>query len=190
MADWSGVVNQVKECRLCADTLTPNPLVQGSSLSKILIIGQAPGKLAHQHNLLFSDPSGKRLRQWLNVTEQQFYNQDLFAILPMALCFPGDGNQGDIAPPQKCAKTWHATLLKQIPNIKFTIYLGSYAQQYYLPEYSNLTDAVFSHTSKTACVMPHPSPRNRFWLAKNKEFETKTLPRIRQRLQELINSNS
>ncbi|NVK25277.1 MAG: uracil-DNA glycosylase family protein [Gammaproteobacteria bacterium] len=183
-------LENVSACQLCANKLPlpPNPIVQIHSQAQILIIGQAPGLQTHQRNLPFKDQSGDRLRDWLGVNEQQFYNPELFAIMPMAFCYPGKAKSGsgDAPPPKICQQTWHNTLRTNMTNIKLTILIGSYAAKAYVENYHSLNVAIIQSDITNTVVLPHPSPRNNIWLKKNDWFETKTLPKVRQRLSEIL----
>jgi len=190
--DFSQLIRQIRRCTICQAqfTHTPRPIVQLNPNAKVLLIGQAPGKLAHDHGLPFSDPSGERLRLWLGIGETEFYDENCLAIMPMAFCFPGKqaSGSGDKAPPKICAKTWHQTILSHLPNVELTLLVGRYAAQYYLEEFSDLTSLVATQSieENKVLLLPHPSPRNNIWLKKNNWFERKTLPKIRQRLKNLL----
>lgn len=194
MDNVNQLINKIKQCTLCSADLPfkPNPVIQISPFAKILIIGQAPGLLAHQISTPFKDKSGERLRLWLGVSEQQFYDETQFAIMPMAFCYPGKNkqNSGDAPPPKICQQTWHQLLLKQLTQVRLTIVIGQYAAKQYVDEFSNLTNAIEKNTetNKDMVLLPHPSGRNNIWLAKNKWFETKTLPIIRQRIKDILSN--
>lgn len=134
------LLTKINACTLCqADLpLAPKPILQASSQARILIAGQAPGVKTHHKGIPFDDASGERLRAWLNVTREQFYDPALFAIVPMGFCFPGTierngKKQGDKPPRPKCAATWHAKLLALMPQIELVLVLGQYAIDYHLP---------------------------------------------------------
>lgn len=191
MQTFSELVRQIKHCQICKDELPypPTPVFQLSPQAKILLIGQAPGKKVQLSGIPFNDPSGDRLRQWLNVSKQQFYDPQLFAILPMGLCYPGTGKSGDLAPRPICAKTWHKDVTSFLENIELTILIGKYAQDYYLPTKASLTEQV-KHWRKSwpsVLPLPHPSPRNNIWLKKNPWFEQEILPQLATRVTQLIN---
>ncbi|QFU22005.1 uracil-DNA glycosylase family protein [Shewanella eurypsychrophilus] len=196
---------QILACHLCqADLPLPaKPIVQLSQHSKILIAGQAPGIKAHEKGLPFHDASGKRLRDWLGVTEEQFYDDRLFAILPMGFCFPGtiirNGKKsGDKPPMAQCAKTWRASVLKELNHVELTIILGQYAIDYHLthaqaktnaqPKKLSVTDAVMNWQEywPENIVLPHPSPRNNIWIKRHPQFETDILPVLKQRVSEIL----
>ncbi|GHB68870.1 IclR family transcriptional regulator [Psychrosphaera saromensis] len=192
MTELELLIQQIKKCNICASDLpfAPNPIIQLCQNAKILIIGQAPGKVAHNISKPFLDKSGERLRMWLDVTNEQFYNKDNFAIMPMAFCFPGKNNtnSGDKAPPSICQQTWHNKIREQLGKVELTLLVGQYAAKQYLTEFSNLTNAIKNNEvhKGEVIVLPHPSPRNNIWLSKNKWFETKTLPILRQRIKDIL----
>jgi uracil-DNA glycosylase len=163
--------------------LGSNPIVQSSSTSKLLIIGQAPGIKVHQTSIPWNDPSGDRLRAWLQIGKEEFYDPQKIAIVPMGLCYPGKGKSGDLPPRPECAPLWHQQLLEQMPNVGMTLLIGQYAQSYYLTERSGtLTETVrnWRQWAPSRIPMPHPSPRNSLWLKRNPWFEEQVVPYIRE----------
>lgn len=180
MKGHDALVTKAKNCTLCAPHLPhkPNPIFSTSPSTKILIVGQAPGLKAHECNTAFNDPSGDRLREWLSVSKETFYNPRLISVLPMGFCFPGYKNRADAPPRKECAPTWHDAFLTYLKP-KVTLYVGRYSQQYYLPHYKTLTEAVGASTN-THFVLPHPSGRNNRWLAKNPWFELTILPKLKR----------
>ncbi len=146
-----------------------------------MIIGQAPGTRVHASGIPWNDPSGDRLRKWLNVDRDTFYDDSKFAIMPMGFCYPGKGSSGDLPPRKECAPLWHERIWEQLPNIQLTLLIGAYAQAYYLPETQkqNMTARIGDfekHLENGFLVMPHPSPRNQLWLKKNPFFESEVVP--------------
>lgn len=163
--------------------------MQASPRARILIAGQAPGTRVHQSGVPFDDPSGERLRDWLNVDREVFYDPDTIALLPMAFCYPGKGRSGDLPPPPICAQTWRKRLMAGLPNIELTLAIGQYAQQWHLPKRQRtLTETVraWSDYGDALLPLPHPSPRNNIWLKKNPWFETEVLPQLRFRVARLL----
>jgi uracil-DNA glycosylase len=176
----------IRACKLCEGLpLGPNPILQASASSRVLIAGQAPGRITHAKGIPFDDPSGNRLRDWLGVTREQFYDPDLFAIMPMGFCFPGTAKGGDLPPRPLCAETWRKRLLAGIPNIQLTLVIGQYAQTWHLPEQHalNLTERVCAALPDAPAIpLPHPSPRNGMWLKQNLWFEKDILPNLKSRV--------
>jgi uracil-DNA glycosylase len=182
----SSLLSDVRACRLCEGLpLGPNPILQASASSRILIAGQAPGRITHAKGIPFDDPSGNRLRDWLGVTREQFYDPELFAIIPMGFCFPGTAKSGDLPPRPLCAETWRSKLLSSLPKIKLTVVIGQYAQIWHMPEQQalNLTERVRAATDDASTIpLPHPSPRNGMWLKQNLWFEKTMLPNLKLRV--------
>jgi len=180
----SGVFAGIRKCKLCLSSnppipVTPRPIICGTSKSKIRIIGQAPGTRVHNSGIAFDDPSGDRLRDWLGVKRDVFYNEDIFAITPMGFCFPGlDKKGGDLPPRKECAPFWQPKLEGEFPNVELTLLVGMYAQKYYLPKrkYKTLTETVknWREYAPDILPLPHPSWRNTGWIKKNPWFEEVT----------------
>ncbi|MGT2910463.1 uracil-DNA glycosylase family protein [Streptococcus cameli] len=166
------------------------PLFQAPASARILLIGQAPGLLAQEKGQLFQDRSGDRLRDWLGVDEETFYDSGLFAILPMDFYFPGSGKSGDLPPRKGFAQKWHPQLLAQMPAIELTILIGQYAQAHYLGDQrkENLTATVRDAKDYLPTYFPlvHPSPRNQIWLAKNPWFQTETVPLLKEHISHIL----
>ncbi|WP_343488305.1 uracil-DNA glycosylase family protein [Allomuricauda sp. d1] len=186
------LLSEIRNCTVCAEHLPlgPRPIVSAHPQSKIAIIGQAPGTKVHKTGVPWDDPSGKQLREWLGVTDEKFYDERLFALIPMGFCYPGKGKSGDLPPRPECAPLWHEPLLKQMPNLQLTILIGQYAQNYYLVDgmEKNLTETVRNYKNYLPhyFVLPHPSPRNRFWLSKNPWFGEEVLPELRQKINTIL----
>lgn len=190
------IVKDVKQCTLCYQHLPhgANPVIQVSSTAKILIAGQAPGLKVHQSGIPFDDKSGDRLREWLGVDKSTFYNDKVFAILPMAFCYPGKGKSGDLPPRPECAEKWRNKLLQQLTNIELIVAVGGYAQSWHLATKSQqtLTETVkqwrsyFDTSNPAVMPIPHPSPRNNIWLKKNPWFELEVVHELRQYTRKII----
>lgn len=188
------LATQVRNCRLCADMLPagPKPIIQLHAESRILIAGQAPGKKVHQTGIPFNDASGARLREWLGVSVETFYDAKQFAILPMGFCYPGTGQSGDLAPRPECAEKWRAELLASLKNIQLTLVIGQYAMAYHLPDAGkNLTATVANWRAywPQFIPLPHPSPRNNLWLKRNPWFQLEVVPELRARVSALLAKN-
>lgn len=155
-----------------------------------MIIGQAPGTRVQETGIPWNDPSGVELRRWLNVSDEQFYNPELFAIVPMGFCYPGKGKSGDLPPRPECAPQWHDEIWKETPNIQLTLLIGKYAQAYYLKEKSanTITENVKNWQQFLPEYLPlvHPSPRNRIWQKKNPWFEKEILPILQDQVQLIL----
>jgi uracil-DNA glycosylase len=185
------LIEEVRACTICAPYLEHGvrPVLQIDSKAKILIAGQAPGKKVHESGIPFDDASGDRLRQWMGVSKDTFYNAKEIAILPMGFCYPGKGKSGDLPPRTECAEAWRAKLLKQLPQLQLTLVIGQYAQSYHIDQNKlSLTETVKAGQNYWPSVvpLPHPSPRNNGWLKKNSWFEDEILPNLRQRILELL----
>ncbi|HAS6349361.1 TPA: uracil-DNA glycosylase family protein [Vibrio vulnificus] len=185
------LLNQIRACQVCASALPlgANPVVQAHSEAKILIIGQAPGTKAHHTSIPWNDASGNRLRAWLDIEKQTFYDPKQIAIMPMGFCYPGRGQSGDLPPRKECAPLWHEALLKHLPNIELTLLIGQYAQNRYLSNKpKTLTETVQNWQAwlPDYLPIPHPSPRNTLWLRKNPWFEEQTVPYLRQQVHQLL----
>ena len=178
------LLNKIAECTVCVPHLElgPRPVLAASTESKIIIIGQAPGRIVHESGIPWDDKSGDRLRAWLGVSKNEFYNSELFALVPMGFCYPGKGKSGDLPPRPECAPQWHNPVLGEIKDIKLILLIGSYAQHYYLKERmgNTLTETVKNYNEylPSYLPLPHPSPRNNIWLRKNAWFEESIIPEL------------
>lgn len=184
------LLREVRTCRLCEQHLPlgPNPILRAGSTARILIIGQAPGTRVHQTGIPWNDPSGNRLREWMQIDYDRFYDEREIAIIPMGFCYPGKGKSGDLPPRPECAAEWHNRLLAEMPAIRLTILIGKYAQNHYLDSQRNtLTETVqgWQNYLPDYFPLPHPSPRNNRWLRNNPWFEDEVLPAFRKRIAEL-----
>lgn len=193
MNSFDDLLAQVCSCTRCADELAngPRPIVQVHPAARILIAGQAPGRKVHASGIPFDDPSGVRLRSWLGITATSFYDPQLFALVPMAFCYPGSGRSGDLPPPPRCAEIWRDRLLSLLPDLQLTIVLGQYAQAYHFRDGSStLTERVAAWRDywPELVPLPHPSPRNGLWLRRNPWFEEEVLPALQQRVDAILQS--
>ncbi len=181
----SELTSSVRACRLCEPHLPegPNPVFQISASARILIAGQAPGRRVHESGIPFDDPSGDRLRDWLGVTREVFYDPTQIALLPMGFCYPGTGKSGDLPPRRECEPAWRPALLQHLKGLTLTLAIGQYAIKSHMPEVrGTLTDTVrrWRDFGDRLMPLPHPSPRNNIWLKKNPWFEEELLPELRQ----------
>ena len=179
------LLKEIRQCTVCLPELENgvNPILAATPNSKFAIIGQAPGSIVHRTGISWDDKSGERLRHWLGVDDDTFYNPDIFALIPMGFCYPGKGRSGDLPPRKECAPLWHQQVLEQITDIQLTILIGSYAQEYYLQKTRKrtLTETVRNYKTYLPkyLPLPHPSPRNNIWLKKNEWFDTEVIPYLR-----------
>ncbi|WP_452230480.1 MULTISPECIES: uracil-DNA glycosylase family protein [unclassified Lacinutrix] len=186
------LLHKIRQCDICEAHLPlgPRPIVTANPKAKIIIIGQAPGTSVHKTGIAWNDPSGRQLRKWLGVTDEDFYDETKFAIMPMGFCYPGKGKTGDLPPRKECAPQWHEALLKEMPNLELVILIGLYAQKYYLQEDAKrtLTETVVNYKGYLPKYfpMPHPSPNNRFWKSKNPWFEVDVVPELQKVIQKIL----
>ncbi|UII77735.1 uracil-DNA glycosylase family protein [Flagellimonas sp. HMM57] len=182
------LLSDIRKCEVCIEHLPlgPRPIVAGHPDARILIIGHAPGTKVHKTGIPWDDHSGKQLRKWMGVTDEEFYDETKIAQMPMGFCYPGKGKTGDLPPRTECAPLWHKPLLNKMPNLKLTILIGQYSQRYYLGKRmeKNLTETVrnFINYVPYYFVIPHPSPRNRFWISKNPWFEEEVVPMLQNHI--------
>lgn len=183
---------QIKSCTHCQEYLpfAPNPIFSFSATSKIVLVSQAPGVKAHNSSVPYKDPSGVKLKTWLGVKDEVFYNPAHFAILPMGFCYPGKGKSGDLPPRKECAPLWHEQVWTVLQDVQLILLIGQYAQAKYLGKTrkNNLTQTVAAYQSYLPKYFPlvHPSPRNRMWHRKNPWFEQKVIPHLQVLVKEIL----
>lgn len=188
------LLNKIRKCTICEPDLPhgARPVLRASHESKVLIVGQAPGRRVHESGVPWDDPSGDRLREWLDVDRDQFYDPERFAIVPMGFCYPGTGKSGDLPPRPECAPEWHESVLDLLPNIELTLLLSRYAHVHYLGSgvRKTVTETVraWREFMPDFLPLPHPSPRNNRWLSKNAWFEEEVVPCLRDAVARLISS--
>lgn len=185
------LLTEVRACKLCEAHLPhgANPVLQLDASARILVAAQAPGRKVHETSLPFNDASGDRLRNWMGITREVFYDPAQIAILPMGFCYPGTGKNGDLPPRPECAPTWRAQLLQYLPRLELTLVIGQYAQAYHLSRQAgSLTERVKAWQAYDPGVipLPHPSPRNNIWLKRNPWFEIELLPVLRERVKRIL----
>ena len=177
---------KILTCRVCESSLPfePKPIFSFSNESKIVIIGQAPGIKVQESGVPWDDASGERLRDWLGVSKDEFYDTKNFAIVPMGFCYPGKGKSGDLPPRPECAPLWMDPILEKLDTHQAKILIGNYSQKYFLGDKreKNLTETVrnWRRYLPDSIVLPHPSPRNNIWLKKNPWFNRSLVPKVRK----------
>lgn len=196
MSDQPSLINRIRDCDLCADRFAatatahkPRPVVWFRPKARIVIIGQAPGARVHQSGRPFTDPSGDRLRNWLNMDEPTFYDRNQVAIVPMAFCFPGyNAAKSDLPPPPICARTWQQQVMAYLPGVTLTLLIGAYAQRWHLGAKNSVTETVSGWRDYAPHIfpLPHPSWRNSGWLKKNPWFATDLIPALRAEVQKAL----
>jgi len=196
MSGLDTLKTDIAGCSLCADRFAatetahrPNPVVWFNADTRILICGQAPGMRVHKSGKPFDDPSGDRLRDWMGVTPDQFYDREKIAIVPMAFCFPGyDAKGSDLPPPRICAQTWHGKIMESLPKVPLVLLIGGYAQKWHLGVRTGVTETVagWRDHAPGSFPLPHPSWRNTGWLKKHPWFEAALLPELRSRVSEVL----
>jgi uracil-DNA glycosylase len=185
------LLGEVRGCRACEAELPiePRPVLRAATTARLLIVGQAPGMRVHETGIPWNDPSGDRLRQWMGVGRERFYDESRIAIIPMGYCYPGRGKSGDLPPRAKCAELWLDQLLEHLPEVQLTLLIGLYAQSHYLGprRKSTLTDTVraWRDYQPNYLPLPHPSGRNNVWLRRNQWFEAEVVPMLRRACRKL-----
>ncbi len=185
------LLREIRNCTLCKDYLpyAPKPIVNFSPRSKIIIIGQAPGLKVQKSGIPWDDASGERLRLWMGVNAQDFYDVEKFGIVPMGFCYPGKGKNGDLPPRAECAETFMKRILEELKSRELILLIGQYAQGYFLESRKEtLTERVKNYEQflPKFFVLPHPSPRNNIWLKKNPWFQNKNLRDLKRIVREIL----
>lgn len=182
------LLQRVRTCTVCAGLIpfAPRPVLRAQATARLMIVGQAPGTRVQKTGIPWNDPSGDRLRDWLQLSREEFYDESRIAIIPTGFCYPGKGKSGDSPPRPECAPMWHPLLRAALPKVELTLLVGSYAQNYYLRKRrkESLSDTVRAYAEflPDFFPLPHPSPRNRFWLRQRPWFDTEVLPALRERV--------
>lgn len=186
------LLRRIRACHLCPDLpLGPRPILQASCRARLLIAGQAPGRITHARGRPFDDASGDRLRGWLGLDRAGFYDANRLAIVPMGFCYPGKGRGGDLPPRPECATAWRDRLLAGMPAIRLTLVIGRYAEDWHLSprKGGSLAERVRAQDmTRRTILLPHPSPRNNLWLRRNPWFEAETIPVLRRRVADILAS--
>jgi uracil-DNA glycosylase len=191
VTNFSKLLTDVHNCTICEVHLPHGvrPVLQIHPQARILIAGQAPGRKVHESGIPFNDASGDRLREWMGISSEIFYDPKQISILPMGFCYPGTGKSGDLPPRVECAPAWRGELLSHLKKLQLTLVIGQYAQDYHLQNKGKpLTEIVMAWRDKwpTVIPLPHPSPRNNIWLKKNPWFESELLPALKKRIAEVL----
>lgn len=186
------LMNKIRKCSVCLPHLVDGvrPVVSAHHSSRIVIIGQAPGAIVHKTGIPWDDKSGQNLRSWMGISENTFYDNTKIGIIPMGFCYPGKGKSGDLPPRKECAPLWHQVVLNQMKEVQLTLLIGNYAQDYYLGKSrkKTLTETVkhFQKYLPNYFVLPHPSPRNNIWQAKNPWFKAEVLPQLKDHVHRIL----
>ncbi len=189
------LLHEISQCVICVPHLQfgPRPILAAHRNSKIAIIGQAPGSKVHKSGIPWDDKSGDNLRNWMGVGKSVFYDPESIALIPMGFCYPGKGKSGDLPPRKECAPQWHNSLFKGMHQIQLILLIGKYAQDYYLSQEtkSTLTETVknFQNYLPSHFVLPHPSPRNNIWQAKNEWFRKEVIPQLQLKTQQILQAS-
>ena len=188
----SRLLSEIRSCRHCEAELPlgARPVLRAAASARILIVGQAPGTKVHATGIPWNDPSGDRLRDWMGLERQTFYDEQKIAIIPMGFCYPGRGRSGDLPPRPECAPLWHERLLSHLPRLDLILLVGAYAVARYMPETKGkkLTDIVrdWRKAPPPFLPLPHPSPRNIGWLKRNPWMESELVPVLRCKVAALL----
>ena len=182
--DWETLVARIAACRVCEGKIPePRPVFRLSRTARILVIGQAPGRRVHETGIPWNDPSGDRLRDWMDLDRDQFYDVSRIAILPMGLCFPGTAKGSDLPPRPECAPLWHPPVLEHLKNLELILLVGVYAHRFYGHPAATVADTVRrGEADRRLIPLVHPSPRNRGWLKNNPWFDEEIVPALKQRV--------
>lgn len=187
------LLSEIRACRHCEMHLPlgPRPIVSAATSARILIAGQAPGTRVHETGIPWNDPSGERLRAWLDMESSFFYDENHIAIVPMGFCYPGKGERGDLPPRKECAELWQEPLRALLPNIRLVLAIGQYAIRHHLGKKrkKNLTETVKhweEYLPDGIIPLVHPSPRNIMWRRRNPWFEEEMVPAMRLKVWEAL----
>ena len=187
----ASLLSDVRACTICSEYLPlgPRPIVQLHPDARILIVGQAPGRKVHLSGQPFADASGLRLREWMGITPEEFYDPYQVAIVPIGLCFPGSGPSGDLPPRPECAPAWHEKLLAALRRVELSVIIGKYAMDTHFPaKAGSVTSRVLAWREQwpDAVPLPHPSWHNNLWLTRNPWFEAELVPQLQSRVRSVL----
>lgn len=190
---FGALMARIRACRVCTAHLPHGcrPVLQAHPDARLLIVSQAPGRKVHETGVPFNDKSGDKLRDWLGIDKETFYDPKRIAIVPMGFCYPGKGPSGDLPPRPECAPLWHPLLLPRLKNVKLTFAIGGYAIRGMLgarrkPSLTETCAAWREYLDEGVLPLPHPSPRNTAWFQRHPWFEIDALPAIRRRVRRLL----
>ncbi|MCB9944949.1 MAG: uracil-DNA glycosylase family protein [Geminicoccaceae bacterium] len=192
MDDLTTLLEDIRACRHCEKYLPlgPRPIIRAQTSARILLIGQAPGTKVHASGIPWNDASGDRLRLWMGLDRETFYDESRVAIMPMGFCYPGKGQSGDLPPRPECAPLWHGRVMAHLPNLELILLVGSYAIHYYLKseKKQTLTDSVrnWRDAPSPYLPLPHPSPRNIAWFKRNPWMDDELIPYMKGRVGALL----
>lgn len=193
VASFNQLLTEIRACRNCEEFLPlgPRPVVTGKRTAPIILAGQAPGTKVHASGIPWNDPSGDRLRDWLGMDREFFYNESLIAVVPIGFCYPGKGARGDLPPRPECAELWMDKLMGELVNVKLILSIGLWSQKYHLGKARKKTLAETvkhweSYLDRGIIPLPHPSPRNIMWRRKHPWFEAEVVPAVRQKVWEVL----
>ena len=186
------LIRDITNCTICKEHLSlgPRPIIAAHPKSRIIIIGQAPGTVVHKTGIPWDDKSGENLRKWMGIDKIDFYDKEKIAIIPMGFCYPGKGKSGDLPPRKECAPLWHNLLFDELQEVQLILLIGKYAQDYYLKNSKKtLTETVRNYQDYLPkyFVLPHPSPRNNIWQAKNEWFNRLVIPELQKEIARILN---
>jgi uracil-DNA glycosylase len=190
------LLEEIRACRICAGHLPlgPRPTLQAGAGARLLIVGQAPGTRVHATGIPFNDRSGDRLRSWLGIGPETFYDRERVALVPAGFCYPGRGRGGDLPPRPECAPAWQAKVRFHMPAVALTLLVGQYAQSHYLGDRRKPTLAetakAYGDYLPAFWPIPHPSPRNISWLKRNPWFEGEVVPALQAEVQALLRARA
>ncbi len=193
MGGLEALLTEIRACRLCARDLPhpPRPVIHAHPEARILVVGQAPGRRVHETGISFNDPSGDRLRDWMGVDRETFYDVTRIALVPMGFCYPGTGRGGDLPPRPECAATWREAVLTELQRVELTLLVGRHAIAWHLYRDRHMPSvgevvADWRRHWPGILPMPHPSPRNHRWLRERPWFEREVVPALRERVSEIL----
>ncbi len=189
--DFKNLIKEIKSCQTCKEYLPHGirPVFSVHPSARIIIIGQAPGRKVHESGVPWNDPSGNKLREWMDIDSDIFYDESKIAIVPMGFCYPGKGKSGDLPPREECAPLWHEKILKKLPKIQLILLIGQYSQRYYLDnrkETLTKTVKAYKEYSPKYLPLPHPSPRNFIWMNKNRWFTKEVVPYLQKKVKSIL----